>query len=117
MFGGVEVTKAERRGEPILEAHMEGIHSLRHLKDSLTRDRVRDSVRAMLTRWAQENDRLTFQLNKQAAYANHVSIYHANKVPMGPIEVGIDGDPAEVIEYLCGKRTDEKRERRPRPLP
>jgi len=82
---------------------MEGIYALKHLKDAISRERVRDSVRAMLSRWSREEDRVTFHLNRQAAYANHVSIYHANKLPMGPIEVGVHGDTLEIIEYLCGK--------------
>jgi predicted RNA binding protein with dsRBD fold (UPF0201 family) len=57
----------------------------------------------MLSRWAAKNEKVTFHLNRQAAYANHVSIYHASKSPLGPIEVEIEGTPEKVIEYLAGK--------------
>ena len=103
LFGNIEITLVEKKGDQLLESQLEGLYSLKHLKDTLSRERIRDSVRAMLSRWSKEEDRVTFHLNRQAAYSNHVSIYHANKVPMGPIEVGVHGDTHEIIEYLCGK--------------
>jgi predicted RNA binding protein with dsRBD fold (UPF0201 family) len=82
---------------------MSGIESLRHLKQRIASDRIRDAARAMLNRWASKNEKVTFHLNRQAAYSNHVSIYHASKSPLGPIEVEIEGSPDKIVNFLTGK--------------
>jgi predicted RNA binding protein with dsRBD fold (UPF0201 family) len=60
----------------------------------------------MLNRWHAKEDKVSFDLNRQAAFAGHVSIYHASKSPLGPIEVVIEGNPERIIEFLSGKVTD-----------
>ena len=57
----------------------------------------------MLSRWASKDDKVSFHLNRQAAYAGHVSIYHASKSPLGPIEVEIEGNPGEIVNFLTCK--------------
>jgi len=108
LFGDIEIKHIKNHEMDHLEATLDGIDALKTLRSHLAQERIRDSVRAMLTRWASDSDKVTFHLNRQAAYAGHVSIYHANKVPMGPIEVGIEGDPQEIIDYLCGKTRSDK---------
>ena len=58
LFGGVEIVETVHEGEPQLEARLEGLESLHHLKEAFKRDRIRDSVRAMLTRWVDESGRV-----------------------------------------------------------
>ncbi len=103
LFGEVHPTLTKKRGVNYIVAEMEGIESLRQLKQRLANDRIRDAAHAMLSRWAAKNEKVTFHLNRQAAYANHVSIYHASKAPLGPIEVEIEGPPEEIIKFLTAK--------------
>jgi predicted RNA binding protein with dsRBD fold (UPF0201 family) len=102
IFGGIPL---ELRGDEYV-AEMEGLDSLRNLREHFARERIRDSARPMLMCRAEDNE-LSFNLNRQAAYMSHLSIYHADKVPMGPIEVKVKGSPEAAIEYLCGKRQEE----------
>jgi uncharacterized protein len=103
LFGDVPLKHSKERGAAYIVLETEGIYSLHQLRQRIASDRIRDATRAMLTRWAAKNEKVTFHLNRQAAYANHVSIYHASKSPLGPIEVEIEGPPEEIIEYLTGK--------------
>jgi len=102
-FGEVEPKRSKGHGVTYLVVETEGIASLRQLRQRIASDRIRDATRAMLSRWAAKNEKVTFHLNRQAAYANHVSIYHASKSPLGPIEVEIEGPPEQIIEFLTGK--------------
>jgi predicted RNA binding protein with dsRBD fold (UPF0201 family) len=102
VFGPIALETIERRGGTTIEARMTGIESLRHLRDSLARERIRDAVRRMLSHWASDEAELSFGINRQAAYAGHVSIYQASHTPLGPIQVTVKGDPGAVISYLCG---------------
>jgi predicted RNA binding protein with dsRBD fold (UPF0201 family) len=103
LFGDVQPQRIKEHGITYLVGKASGMESLRQLKQRIASDRIRDATRAMLSRWAAKNEKVTFQLNRQAAYANHVSIYHANKAPLGPIEVEVEGPPEEIIQFLTGK--------------
>lgn len=83
-------------------ALLEGIVSLKSFRSMIAQDRIRDTLRKVFTRWS-NGDRLGFGLNRQAAYAGHVSLNLANEDPMGPIEVEIRGDIEKVIDFLCSK--------------
>jgi predicted RNA binding protein with dsRBD fold (UPF0201 family) len=103
LFGEVTPEPVKEHGVTYLTFTSAGIESLHTLKQRIASDRIRDATRAMLSRWAAKNEKVTFHLNRQAAYANHVSIYHASKSPLGPIEVEIEGLPEKIVEYLAGK--------------
>jgi len=103
LFGELELHHTKINGVAYIEAKASGIESLRQLKQRIASDRIRDATRAMLSRWASKNEKVAFHLNRQAAYANHVSIYHASKSPLGPIEVEIEGPPEQIIDFLTGK--------------
>ena len=103
LFGKVELQRTKIHDATYLEAKGSGIESIRQLRQRIASDRIRDAVREMLSRWAAKNEKVTFHLNRQAAYANHVSIYHASKSPLGPIEVEIEGPPEEIVQFLTGK--------------
>jgi predicted RNA binding protein with dsRBD fold (UPF0201 family) len=106
LFGDASLRRGKEHGVTYIVLEAEGIGSLHQLRQRIASDRIRDATRAMLTRWAAKTEKVTFHLNRQAAYANHVSIYHASKSPLGPIEVEIEGPPEEIIEYLTGKAKD-----------
>lgn len=85
-----------------INAHLEDVISLHSFRSKIAQDRIRDTLRRVFTRWS-DGDRLGFGLNRQAAFAGHVSLNLDNEDPMGPIEVEIRGDIGRVIDFLCSK--------------
>lgn len=79
----------------------EKLESLQKLKNILRQDQVRDAVRSFLLGRVFEN-KLKFYLNKQVAYAGHVSICEPQgESPLGPIEVEIECEnPRKLIDWL-----------------
>ncbi len=86
----------------VVSARLEGLEALIGLRTRIAQDRIRDTVKTIFTRWA-EGDILSFGLNRQAAYAGHVSLNLKGEDPMGPIQVRIEGDVQSVISFLCEK--------------
>jgi len=76
----------------------------------LQRDRIRAAARSVLRR-SVEGDRLAFYLNKQAAYAGHVSFSQPEgESPLGPIRVVIETkNPEKVIDWLTGQPEERRR--------
>lgn len=77
----------------------------------LQRDRIRAAARAQLFRGMEGNSVVVF-LNKQAAYAGHVSFSAPEgESPLGPIRLQIETDDAvRVIDWLA--EVPEKRVKR-----
>jgi predicted RNA binding protein with dsRBD fold (UPF0201 family) len=44
---------------------------------------------------------LRFSLNRQAAYAGHVSFSHSQGTVLGPIQISVKGDIEKFIEHVC----------------
>ena len=84
----------------IVTGKMTEINDLKELRARILQDRIRTTINNTLTRWI-DGDYLSFGLNRQAAYAGHVSLNLTNEDPMGPIQVQIRGDPQAVIRFLC----------------
>ena len=85
--------------------------SLERFRMILQRDRIRAAARSVLRR-SVEGNRIVFFLNKQAAYAGHVS-FSAREAesPMGPIQVILETEnPEQLINWLAGKPEERKRE-------
>ena len=99
LFGDIELNFDP--DESIYTAKLEGETSLRDLRSRIAQDRIKTTLYNTLSRWAEE-DYLSFGLNRQAAFAGHVSLNLTNEDPMGPIQVQIRGDLEKTIEYLCG---------------
>lgn len=95
MFGEIELIETEAE----YTAELEGYLSLRELRARIAQDKIRDTMSNVLTRWI-DGDRLSFGLNRQAAYAGHVSLTLENEDPMGPIQVVVEGDVDEVVSFL-----------------
>jgi predicted RNA binding protein with dsRBD fold (UPF0201 family) len=106
MFGDIPIQQFREGRSIILQSQFDDKVGLNTLRQKIARDRIRDSIRSMLNRWHAKEDKVSFDLNRQAAFAGHVSIYHASKSPLGPIEVVIEGNPERIIEFLSGKVTD-----------
>jgi predicted RNA binding protein with dsRBD fold (UPF0201 family) len=64
--------------------------------------RIRDAALSLLT-GAAVDERLSFGLNKEAAYAGRASFFQSGASPTGPIQVELSGDIDKIIEFLCGK--------------
>lgn len=104
MFGSLEFeVKPERRGSQ-LTARLKGIEGLTKFYNLLRRERIRDAARAVLYEGMSDRS-IVFFLNKQVAYAGHVSFSHpVAESPLGPIKVEIQCDnPQEIIDWLAPK--------------
>jgi len=102
VLGDIELKPIKRGDGALLEGRLSDVESLKRFRDSLSKDRIRDAARSFLSRRI-DGDILSFGLNRQAAYAGHVSFYRFREAPSGPIQITIKGDVSEAIEYLCGK--------------
>ena len=101
MFG--DITLDTDTNEMIISARLDGVEALSDFRNRIAQDRIRDTLKRVLTRWTEE-DRLSFGLNRQAAYAGHVSLNLRGEDPMGPIQVNVEGDIQQVIGYLTDKK-------------
>lgn len=106
VLGSVNVkVKPSSRGS-ILIGEGKGLETLSKLYNILRRERIRDAARTVLFRGLKDNT-IRFYLNKQAAFAGHVSFSEATgESPLGPIHIRIICDkPRELIEWLAPKTT------------
>ena len=106
VFGTVkyEVKKLHRGN--LLTAKAKGTAGLTKFYNLLRRERIRDAARTVLFEGANE-DSITFYLNKQVAYAGHISFCKPSaESPLGPIKVQIRCEnPKELIDWLAPKTT------------
>jgi predicted RNA binding protein with dsRBD fold (UPF0201 family) len=88
----------------ILSAEAEGQDSLVKLRNLLRQDRIRDAARKLLFRSIQGN-KISFCLNKQVAFAGHISFSEETaESPLGPIRFIIVFDnPRKLVEWLVEK--------------
>jgi predicted RNA binding protein with dsRBD fold (UPF0201 family) len=91
-----------------LKASAQGQISLTNFRNLLRNDRIRDAARKVLYR-ATRDDKISFYLNKQVAYAGHISFSEENaESPLGPIHVTIEtAAPKQLIDWLAEK-TEKK---------
>ena len=83
----------------VITGKISEINQLRDLRARIAQDRIRVTIYNTLSRWAKD-DYLSFGLNRQAAYAGHVSLNLTNEDPMGPIQVQIRGDVQDAIDFI-----------------
>ena len=106
VLGNVSITiKPQDKGR-VLTAEASGQDSLVKLRSLLRTDRIRDAARKALFRSIRGNT-ISFCLNKQAAFAGHVSFSEETaESPLGPIRVTITSDnPRQLIDWLAEKTT------------
>lgn len=102
VFSMAEVeVKTSQKGS-LLIAKTRGMEGLSKLYNLLRRERIRDAARRVLFKELGESS-ITFYLNKQVAYAGHISFCQpVAESPLGPIKVQITCDkPKELIEWLA----------------
>ncbi len=104
IFGSIPLqSKSLPRGE-LLVAEVKGIEALTKLYNLLRRERIRDAARGVLFEGLSGNT-ISFCLNKQVAYAGHVSFSkEVAESALGPIKVQIKcEDPKRLIDWLAPK--------------
>jgi predicted RNA binding protein with dsRBD fold (UPF0201 family) len=104
VLGNAAVTvKPAARGS-ILNAQAKGQDSLTKLRNLLRNDRIRDAARRLLFKSIRGNT-INFYLNKQVAYAGHVSFSEETaESPLGPIRFTIETDnPQQLVDWLAEK--------------
>jgi uncharacterized protein len=104
VLGNATITvKAEQRGSTLF-AEAKGQDSLTKLRNIMRNDRVRDASRRLLLK-ATRGNTIKFFLNKQVAFAGHVSFSEeTSESPLGPIHFMIETDnPQQLVEWLAEK--------------
>jgi predicted RNA binding protein with dsRBD fold (UPF0201 family) len=104
VLGNASITvKASQIGST-LTAEAKGLDSLVKLRNILRNDRVRDASRRALFKSIRGNE-MRFFLNKQVAFAGHVSFSEETaESPLGPIRFIIEtDDPSQLVEWLAEK--------------
>jgi predicted RNA binding protein with dsRBD fold (UPF0201 family) len=114
IFGAVKFEVKSRKWGRLLIAETSGTEGLTKLYNLLRREQIRDASRKVFFSGLTDNS-LTFYLNKQVAYAGHISYsQQTSESPLGPIQVQIRCDnPRKLIKWLAPRTT--KRKGHPRP--
>jgi len=87
-----------------LNAVAKGQESLIKLRNMMHNDRIRDAARRLLFKSIRGN-MVSFCLNKQVAFAGHVSFSEETaESPLGPIKINIEAEqPQQLVEWLAEK--------------
>jgi predicted RNA binding protein with dsRBD fold (UPF0201 family) len=103
-LGDVSITIKPSIKGSTLTAIAKGQDSLIRLRNLLHNDRIRDASRRLLFKSIRGN-MITFCLNKQVAFAGHVSFSEETaESPLGPIRISIETDnPEQLIDWLAQK--------------
>lgn len=106
LFGDVPTQPKPLPKGIVLTAEAKGLDALSTLRNVLRRDRIRDASRKPLFQGLSETA-ITFYLNKQVAFAGHVSFSEAtSESPLGPIKVIVNCEnPRELIDWLAPRTT------------
>ena len=101
IFGAVKFNVESRTWGQLLIAETTGTEGLTKLYNLLRREHIRAAARKVFFSGMNEKS-VTFCLNKQVAYAGHISFcQQTGESPLGPINVQIRcSDPRELIEWL-----------------
>ncbi|MCK4476945.1 hypothetical protein KAU88_00235 [Candidatus Bathyarchaeota archaeon] len=102
MFGTLELEEKPLRRGSLLVARVKDVEILSKFGNLLRRERIRDAARGVLFHGLKGNT-ITFYLNKQVAYAGHVSFCEpVAESPLGPIKVKIKSDHSlKLIDWLA----------------
>ena len=87
-----------------LTATAKGQDSLVKLRNMMHNDRIRDAARRLLFKSIRGN-MISFCLNKQVAFAGHVSFSEETaESPLGPIKISIEAEfPQQLVDWLAEK--------------
>lgn len=104
ILGNAAITVKPSIKGSILTAQAKGQDSLFKFRNLMRKDRIRDASRRILFKSIRGNA-ITFCLNKQVAFAGHVSFSEETaESPLGPIRITIETEnPQQLIEWLAEK--------------
>ncbi len=104
VIGNLSITVKPAAKGSALNGTAKGQDSLVKLRNILRNDRVRDASRRLLHKSVKGNT-IEFYLNKQVAYAGHISFSEETaESPLGPIHVTVESDdPRALVEWLAEK--------------
>ena len=110
LFGHLDFKEKTQHQGSSLIAEVKDIEALSNFGNLLRREHIRDAARRALFQGLKENV-ITFNLNKQVAYAGHVSFCEpVAESPLGPIKVEIMCDnPKKLIDWLAPRSTRMQR--------
>ena len=106
VLGNASITIKPAHKGSVLVAEAKGQDSLTNLRNLLRQDRIRDAARKLLFKSIRGNT-ISFYLNKQVAFAGHVSFSEETaESPLGPLRFTIETDnPRQLVEWLAEKTT------------
>jgi predicted RNA binding protein with dsRBD fold (UPF0201 family) len=109
IFGSVTFKVKSRTWGQLLIAETTGTKGLTKLHNLLSREQIRAAARKVFFSGMNEKS-VTFYLNKQVAYAGHISFSQQTaESPLGPIQVQIRcSNPQELIDWLTPKPPKRK---------
>jgi predicted RNA binding protein with dsRBD fold (UPF0201 family) len=101
VFGAMNVQIKPLHKGSLLLAEATGQEALANFHNLLQREHIRSAARAVFLQGL-ERTSVNFCLNKQVAYAGHVSFsQEVGESPLGPIKVKIKSkDPRQVVDWL-----------------
>jgi len=108
LFSSVKISLEEEDNIQTLIFESKKMESLSKIKAILRQDQIRDAVRKFLNEKI-EGEKIGFYLNKQVAYAGHVSLCEPfGESPLGPIKVEIEcKDPKKLVDWLSPSSQQE----------
>jgi len=101
VFGPINMQLKPLQKGTLLHASATGQNALTKFHNLLQREHIRTAARTVLLGGLEKNS-INFCLNKQVAYAGHISFSkEENESPLGPIRVQIRTEnPRQTIQYL-----------------
>jgi hypothetical protein len=104
LFSDITMQVKTLERERLLIAESRTLETLTKIYNLLRRERIRSAARTVLRRGLDGNV-ISFCLNKQVAYAGHISFCEEKaESPLGPIKVQIESDnPRDLINWLAPK--------------
>ena len=104
IFGVLPIKTKNKTWGKLLVSTMNGIDGLSKFSNLLKREKIVAAARKLLRNMMNENS-INIYLNKQVAYAGHISFSEPiGESPLGPIKVQIRTNyPKKVIDWLAPK--------------
>lgn len=102
IFGNLELEEKPQRRGSLLAGQTTNMENLSKFGNLLRRERIRDAARGVLFKGL-KGDKITLYLNKQVAYAGHVSFSEPMaESPLGPMRIQIkSNNPVKLIDWLA----------------
>ena len=116
IFGTLTFEVKNRKWGQLLVSDTTGHEALIKLYDLLKREKILAAARKVF-KASMTDDSLTFYLNKQVAYAGHISFcQQTGESPLGPIQVHIKcNNPRKLVDWLAPRPKRRPPPSAPRP--